>query len=152
MIQRLKQKLATGAAALALTAGIALGGAAPAHAEYCQDEWNDSNIGGMCSDVFILGGEERHAVTQVTSYTCIITASCSFNVTHGVNGSESTTVTGSLSMRVLHPRSIALLTFCVSESTDSDGNNTYSTSGIHTACNGADEYTAAEVQNGQFHD
>ena len=144
-----KSRLAGGFIAAALVAAGMVGGAPDASSQTltCQSAWNDSAASGHCSDPTIMEiqGGRGHAVE------CDITVSCSFEVTYGSGGNSSVTVTPSLALTTFRIGQVPLLTVCVTETTDSSGNTSYSAR-IAASCDRTNEYSAGDVAQGQFHD
>ena len=128
------------------------GGEASAQTKSCQGEWDVSPASAYCSNTTIYQGSVIDAVTgENQGVICDITTSCSFDVTYGSGGSSSVTLTPSLAIAAFSIDWVYLLTICVQETTDSAGNTSYSARVYH-GCSRTNEYTAKEVEAGQFHD
>ena len=137
-----RSRLKGGLAALALAAAISsVGPTGPAAATTCQAEWNKNPVELHCSDPTLL----LQAID-----TCDISVSCSYTFTYGPGGNSSATVTPSLLLAVFDLTDVSLITFCVKETTDSDGEVTYSAR-LDSACR-TNEYGYDDVEGGQFHD
>ena len=145
---RLKGGLIAAAFATAISS---VGLAGPAEASTCQEQWDANPLHGYCQTATLMQSNVVDARTgEHLGTECNITVSCSYTFTYGPGGSSSATVTPSLTMGAFDMKDVWIITFCVTETTGSDGEVSYSAR-MDNECDQANEYDFDAVESGQFH-
>ena len=146
MTERIKQRITGCAAALALTAGIALVGASPVNAattKLCLSGWADAPARTYCPHASVAD------IPNSASFTddeCRVGANCSVTFSYGPGGTSSVTLTPAINVTV-DLADVDEIDICIEES--GSGSDTTYTATTRTSCND-NEQTAADAVGGGF--